>query len=99
MYAGLSGALILGSLGAGMIGYHRLENLNWVDAFLNAAMIMGGMGPVQELHTPAGKIFAGCFALYAGLVFITAVGLLAAPIAHRILHRFHAASPDDPADR
>lgn len=94
LYAALSASLILGSLAAGMVGYHRLEGMSWLEAFLNAAMIMGGMGPVDELHTRGGKLFAGLYALYAGLIFITSVGLLAAPIAHRLLHRFH--DPGDP---
>lgn len=80
-----------------MAGYHFLEGLSWLDGFLNAAMLLGGMGPVAPLQTPAGKLFAGFYALYAGLLFITVAGLLAAPVAHRLLHRFHweADNPED----
>ena len=84
-----SGSLVLASLGAGMAGYHWLEGLAWLDAFLNAAMLLGGMGPIENPHTEAGKLFAGIYALYAGLVFLVAIGIVLAPVAHRILHRFH----------
>jgi hypothetical protein len=80
------------ALGIGMTGYHFFESLNWVDAFVNAAMILSGMGPVNQLNTNGGKVFAGCYALFSGLVFLTAVGILLAPIAHRALHRFHLES-------
>lgn len=82
-------ALLLGSLLLGMVGYHYYENLPWVDAFLNSAMLLGGMGPVDAPKTDAGKTFAGLYALYAGLVFILAAGLVLAPIFHRLLHKFH----------
>jgi ABC-type glycerol-3-phosphate transport system permease component len=82
-------AVVAISLLLGMAGYHLLEGLSWLDAFLNAAMLLGGMGPVHELVTPAGKLFAGFYALYAGLVFITVAGILSAPLVHRLLHRFH----------
>jgi hypothetical protein len=85
----LSSGFVLASLCIGMAGYHNYEAMNWVDAFLNAAMILGGMGPVAELKTEAGKIFAGCYALYSGMMAIVAVGILAAPVLHRFLHRFH----------
>ncbi len=88
-YLLISLALILGSLAAGMIGYVEFEGLTWVDAFLNAAMIMGGMGPVNVLHTSAAKIFAGIYALYCGFMELVAVGIFAAPIVHRLLHHFH----------
>ncbi len=77
------------SLALGMIGYEYFENLPWRDAFLNAAMLMGGMGPVDAPITDGGKLFAGFYALYAGLVFLAAAGLVFAPIVHRVLHRFH----------
>ncbi|MES2661314.1 MAG: hypothetical protein V4689_22025 [Verrucomicrobiota bacterium] len=77
------------SLGAGMWGYRFFENLSWTDAFLNASMILGGMGPVDEMKTETGKIFAGTYALYSGLVFLVLAGLLFGPIAHRVLHSFH----------
>jgi hypothetical protein len=73
----------------GMSGYHMLEGYSWVDSFLNAAMLMGGMGPVGSLHTDTGKGFAGFYALYCGLVELVAIGIFAAPLAHRLLHHFH----------
>jgi hypothetical protein len=82
-------ALVGFSLLLGMAGYRLLEGISWLDAFLNAAMLLGGMGPVHELVTPAGKLFAGCYALYAGLVFITVAGILSSPVVHRLLHRLH----------
>jgi hypothetical protein len=88
-HVALSLLFILVSLGLGMAGYRYYEGMPWVDAFLNASMILGGMGPVGDLHTEGGKIFAGCYALYSGLMAIIAVGVLAAPIFHRFLHRFH----------
>jgi hypothetical protein len=81
--------LLFASLLIGMMGYITLENLSVVDAFLNAAMLLGGMGPVNAPVTTAGKLFAGCYALYAGLVFIVTAALIFTPIAHRILHKFH----------
>jgi hypothetical protein len=81
--------IVLGSVAIGMIGYHFLEGLAWMDAFLNAAMILGGMGPVNPIHSEGGKLFAGIYALYSGLVFLLAAGVLFAPIIHRIMHRFH----------
>src|SRR4051794_20412684 len=77
------------STAAGMWGYEHFESLPWRDAFLNTSMLLGGMGPVDALKTPAGKLFAGFFALYAGVVFLFSAGLLIAPVAHRILHKFH----------
>ena len=82
-------ALGVGALGVGMAGYHWIEGLSWVDAYLNAAMILGGMGPAAELHTTAGKIFAGSYALFAGIVFIVGSGVVLAPVVHRGMHRFH----------
>lgn len=77
------------SLGLGMWGYTRFESLPWREAFLNAAMLLGGMGPVDTPRTDAGRLFAGGYALYAGLVFIVTATLLLAPLLHRLLHRFH----------
>ena len=87
---GLSGfGLLVFSLALGMWGYWFYENLSWRDGFLNSAMLMGGMGPVNAPVTNGGKIFAGLYALYAGLVFIVAAGLALAPVVHRIMHKFH----------
>jgi len=77
------------SLALGMLGYVCFEHLSWIDAFLNAAMLLGGMGPVDLPQTRAGKLFAGFYALYAGLVLIAVAALLIAPVIHRLLHRFH----------
>lgn len=82
-------ALVLGSLLIGMAGYAHYEGLAWRDAFLNAAMLLGGMGPVEAPRTAGGKLFAGLYALYAGLVFLVAVGIVLAPVVHRLLHKFH----------
>ncbi len=82
-------AIVAVSLAAGMAGYARLEGLGWTDAFLNAAMLMGGMGPVDAPRTEAGKIFAGVYALYCGLVLLVTAGILSAPLFHRLIHRFH----------
>jgi hypothetical protein len=82
-------AIICGSLLIGMWGYHALEGLTWLDAFTNAAMLLGGEGPLAPPHTPAGKIFAGLYALYSGILFIAVAGLILAPVVHRLLHRFH----------
>jgi hypothetical protein len=88
-HAALAALLILGSLAIGMIGYHGFEGLSWLDAYVNAAMLLGGMGPVDPLRTPAGKLFAGCYALYCGLIVIATAGVLFAPFLHRLLHHFH----------
>jgi hypothetical protein len=84
-------ALVFATLWLGMAGYHWLERLSWLDAYVNAAMILGGMGPVAELHTTAGKLFAGTYALFAGIVFLVVVGVVFAPVVHRAMHRFHLA--------
>ncbi len=81
--------LALGTLGAGMAIYHWAEGLPWSDSFLNSAMLLGGMGPVDELHTIAGKWLAGVYALFAGLVFIVLAGVMLAPVMHSVLHHFH----------
>jgi len=72
-----------------MAGYHYFEGMEWIDAFANASMILSGMGPLNPLQTSAGKLFAGFYALYSGLALIVAVGILLAPVVHRVLHRFH----------
>ena len=85
MGAGVSGVTLL----VGMIGYHILEKMPWPDSFANASMILAGMGPLGNLNTTAGKIFAGFYALFCGLIFCTVVAILIAPIFHRFLHKFH----------
>ncbi len=91
-YALIAVGLVLVSLIIGMAGYKLFEGLSWVDAFLNAAMLMGGMGPVNILLTDSGKIFAGVYALYCGMILLIAVGIFAVPIVHRFLHHFHLES-------
>ena len=81
--------LVVLSLFIGMLGYHALEGMAWIDAFVNASMILSGMGPVGELHTRGGKLFAGFYALYSGFALLTIAAVLLAPVMHRFLHRFH----------
>src|SRR5262245_22201150 len=89
---GAATLLISLSLLAGMAGYHYLEEMEWIDAFANASMILSGMGPLKDLKTWHGKLFAGLYALYSGLALILATGLILAPVVHRVLHRFHLKS-------
>jgi hypothetical protein len=77
------------SLAGGMIGYHYFEKMEWIDAFANASMILSGMGPLSPLATWNGKLFAGLYALFSGLILIAATALIFAPVVHRLLHRFH----------
>ena len=85
----LSSGLIGLALGVGILGYHLIAELDWVDSLLNASMILAGMGPVNPLTSDAAKIFASAYALLSGLVFIGATGILLTPIFHRVLHHFH----------
>lgn len=88
-HAGWVVLLIGGSLAIGMAGYMALAHMPVIDAFLNSAMLLGGMGPVGDLPNNASKVFAGVYALYAGIVFIASASILVAPVAHRVLHRMH----------
>jgi hypothetical protein len=88
-YGLITAGIILFSLVIGMLGYHYLESLSWIDSLLNASMILGGMGPVNVLHTDAGKVFASFYALYSGVILLASAGVVATPIFHRILHHFH----------
>jgi hypothetical protein len=89
------GALLLAvSLLIGMLGYEHFERLEWHDAFENASMLLSGMGPVNNPVTPAGKLFAGCYALYCGMVFIVTASIILAPVLHRMLHLFHCDERD-----
>jgi len=83
-------ALIAASLLAGMLGYHLLEDLSWLDSFENASMILSGMGPLWQPQTDAGKLFAGFYALYSGLAVLAIAGIAFAPVVHRFFHRLHA---------
>ncbi|TFH34313.1 MAG: hypothetical protein E4G99_09750 [Anaerolineales bacterium] len=85
----LATGIVAFSLGIGMLGYGYFEGMNSLDALLNAAMILGGMGPVSPLQTAGGKIFASVYALLSGLIFLGLAGVLFAPLVHRLLHRFH----------
>lgn len=88
-YAAAGFAMVLLSLLIGIIGYHGFENLSWLDSLLNASMILGGMGPVHELRTTGGKLFASFYALYSGLVLLAFAGIIFTPLFHRLLHKFH----------
>jgi len=88
-HAAIAVGIVLGALLIGVFGYHFIARLSWIDALVNASMLLGGMGPVNELHTTGAKLFASFYALFAGVVFLIGVGVLFAPIVHRFLHRFH----------
>ena len=88
-HVALAAAIVGVSLLVGMWGYEHYEHLPWRDAFLNTAMLLGGMGPVDPLRSNGGKLFAGIFALYAGVVFLVVAGLFLVPVIHRIAHLFH----------
>ncbi len=88
-HGGIALGLVATSLGIGMLGYHVFEGLSWLDALVNASMLLGGMGPVDPLHTVAGKLFASFYALYSGLIFLIVAGVLVVPVFHRIIHHFH----------
>ena len=83
------------ALAIGILGYRELAGFSWVDSLLNASMILSGMGPVGELPTDGAKIFASAYALFSGVVFITSMGVIAAPLVHRFLHRFHVEGGGD----
>lgn len=81
--------MVVGSVILGTAGYHWFDGAAWIDGFVNACMLLGGMGPVGELHSNGGKIFAALFALYAGLVFLVSTAVLLTPVLHRVMHKFH----------
>lgn len=82
-------SLVIASLLLGMVGYHHYEKMNWVDAYVNAAMILSGMGPVSPMQTEAGKIFAGTYALFSGILFLVSIGIVIAPLFHHFFHKLH----------
>ena len=81
--------LLISSLAVGVLGYHHIAQLNWLDSLLNASMILTGMGPVNQMSNDAAKLFAAFYAIFSGVAFLTFVGTLFAPLYHRFLHRFH----------
>ena len=89
LHAALGGVAVVLSVALGTLGYRHFAGFSWVDSFLNASMLLGGMGPVGELPNDEAKLFAALFALYSGLVFILLAGLMLAPVFHRVLHHFH----------
>jgi len=93
--AGLAGVLILGSLGLGVAGYHLFGRLSWLDALVNASMILTGMGPVDPILSISGKLFESFYALFSGVAFLTIMAVILAPVVHRFLHRFHLDIADD----
>ena len=94
LYAVIAVGLIILSLVVGVLGYRHFEGMSWIDSFLNASMLMGGMGPVSRLETDAGKMFAGIYALYCGMILLASVAILMTPVAHRLLHKIHMEARD-----
>lgn len=94
------GSLVIGfgliaiALSVGIAGYHFIAGFNWVDSLLEASMILGGMGPVRELHTDSAKIFASIYELFSGVIFIALMGIILSPVVHRVLHKFHVDEDD-----
>jgi hypothetical protein len=87
-------ALVVFALGIGVLGYHFIADFSWIDALLNASMILTGMGPVHPLHSNTAKLFASAYALFSGLIFISIMALLLSPVVHRVMHKFHISEED-----
>lgn len=95
-FGSLSLSIILVSLGIGILGYHYIVGLDWIDSLLNASMLLGGMGPIlTEIQGTPAKLFASFYALFSGMVFLVAIGVLSTPILHRFLHHFHLELDDE----
>lgn len=94
-FAALSFAIVVGSLALGAAGYHGFAGLPWIDALLNAAMILSGMGPVDTMTTTPAKLFATAYALFSGVAFVSTVAVLFAPLVHRFFHHFHLELDED----
>jgi hypothetical protein len=94
---GIGGAIIAGGLVPGVLGYHWIARLGWIDAILNASMILTGMGPVATLNTSAAKLFASAYALFSGIIFLGSISVVLAPLLHRLIHHFHHPAP--PSER
>ena len=90
--------VVISALAIGIIGYHFIEGLTWIDSLLNASMILGGMGPINDLYTTGGKLFASFYALFSGIIFLIIAGVLITPVAHRFLHRLHLEKSENPSD-
>lgn len=95
---GVALLIVAASLSIGTVGYHVFGSLTWVDALLNAAMILTGMGPVDQMPTTSGKLFSTFYALYSGIAFLTMMAVILAPLLHRLLHTFAMEDEDDNAD-
>jgi len=93
-HLGVAAVLVLISLGIGMLGFARFQCMSWPDAFMNASLFLGGLGPLGPPRTTGGKIFVGLFSLYSGLVFVVVITIIVAPVLHRVLHRFHSDDKD-----
>jgi hypothetical protein len=91
----LAGLLVASALSLGISGYHWIAGFGWVDSLLEASMILGGMGPVNQLTTKGAKLFASGYALFSGLMFIAVLGIVLAPVTHRLLHKFHIDEEDE----
>jgi len=91
----IGASVIFGSLAIGVVGYHAICGLGWVDSILNASMILTGMGPVDRMDSAGAKLFASAYALFSGVAFLSSVGILFAPVIHRFLHRFHIELGED----
>ena len=87
--------LIVVALAIGVVGYHEFAGLPWIDSFLNASMILTGMGPVDLMKTDAAKLFASLYAIFSGSIFLTAIAFMLAPVFHRLLHHFHLDEEED----
>jgi hypothetical protein len=88
--------VVAAALFIGMCGYHFFENLPWLDAYLNASMILSGMGPVDPVKSVGGKVFAGTYALFSGIALLSSAGIIFAPVFHRFIHKFHLESEEEP---
>ena len=93
-HGGAAGLLVVGGLSLGILGYHFVCGLTWVDSILNASMILGGMGPVDPLKTAPAKLFASGYALFCGVIFLAVAGILFTPVIHRLMHHFHLDGED-----
>ncbi len=98
LFGAIASGVMSAALGMGVCGYHYFGKLAWIDALLNAAMILGGMGPVDKVESVEGKLFATFYALFSGLVFVASFSIIVTPVAHRVLHKFHVDDDDLPKD-